>query len=44
MGPLVFVFMDAIEPFDPKGGLHEWVRGPWAEPARCWLPAGEEGL
>lgn len=28
------MFMDAVEPFDPKGGLHEWVRGPWTEPAR----------
>lgn len=38
------VRVDAVEPFDPKGGLHEWVRGPGLSQPGYWLPAGEEGL
>lgn len=44
VGPLVLCSLYAIEPFDPKGGLHEWVRGPGLSQPGCWLPAGVEGL
>ena len=37
------VFMDDIEPFDPKSGLYEWVRGPQAEPARVLVASWGRG-
>lgn len=42
-GPPSVMLMDAIEPFDPKGGLHEWVRGPWTEPARLLVASWGRG-
>lgn len=37
------VLVDAVEPFDPKGGLHEWVRGPWTEPDRLLVASWGRG-
>lgn len=37
------VFMDDIEPFDPKSGLYEWVRGPQAEPTRVLVASWGRG-
>lgn len=37
------MLMDATQPFDPKGGLHEWVRGPCTEPARLLVASWGRG-
>lgn len=37
------VFVDGIEPFDPKVGLYEWVRGPWVVPARVLVASWGRG-
>lgn len=37
------MLMDAKQPFDPKGGLHEWVRGPCTEPARLLVASWGRG-
>jgi hypothetical protein len=37
------VLMDHVELFDPVGGLPDWVRGPWAKPARLLVASWGRG-